>query len=90
MPNWVGKMFYYKERPWHGKGVALDHPVVTADGTPIKHRLNTEILRRILTIHSLAFFPSPANLFLVVEVVLDGCLNLFPCQERKLPLNSPY
>jgi len=25
MPNWVGKMFYYKERPWHGKGVALDH-----------------------------------------------------------------
>ena len=38
MPNWVGKMFYYKERPWHGKGVALDHPVVTADGTPIKHR----------------------------------------------------
>ena len=25
MPDWVGKMFYYKERSWHGKGVALDH-----------------------------------------------------------------
>ena len=56
----------------------------------MEHRLNTEILRRILVIHLLALFPSPANLFLVVEVVLDGCLNLFPCQERKLPLNSLY
>jgi len=56
----------------------------------MEHRLNTEILRRILVIHLLALFPSPANLFLVVEVVLDDCLNLFPCQERKLPLNSLY
>jgi len=50
--------------------------------------LNSEnlSLRRILPIHPLALFPIPVNLFPVVEVILDRCLNLLPRQERKLPL----
>ncbi len=26
MTDRVGRMFCYKECPWHGRGVALDHP----------------------------------------------------------------
>jgi len=51
--------------------------------SPNSHDLS---LRCILPIHPLAFLPLPVNLFLVVEVVLDGCFSLLPRQGRKLPL----